>query len=196
MQPSLIVEIRKADSLQAWHACRDSLTDVAFFINGGACIFTSGSDKSAAVWVLWRKSNTSKQLLGLVGSVLEAVAAGANRQVPAACTASKAIGLRGSITIASYFNTASAYRYGVLWPALREWLMEQGGMDIGHHVEGAGMGAGGGMRRGAGSGYRLSAGGNANARASMLLDTWPKPLCAVDPLPQARPPALMIVSSP
>ena len=67
-------------------------------------------------------------------------------------------------------------------------------MDIGHHVEGAGMGAGGGMRRGAGSGYRLSAGGNANARASMLLDTWPKPLCAEDPLPQARPPALMIVS--
>ena len=118
----------KADSLQAWEACRDSLADVAFFINGGACIFTSsGSDKNAAVWVQWRKRNTSKQLLGLVRSVLEAVAAGANRQVPAACTASMAIGLLGSITIVGYFNTASAY--GVLWPALREWLMEQGGVD-------------------------------------------------------------------
>ena len=84
--------------------------------------------------------------------------------MPAACTASMAIGLLGSITIASYFNTASAY--GVLWPALREWLMEQGGVDtmwraLAWELEGAC----------GGRGVRLSSGGIANARASMLLES-------------------------
>ena len=119
----------KADSLQAWEDCLESLVAVKRFLVDGSCIFTSASDKSAAVWLQWRKSNTSKQLLGLVRSVLEpAAAAQANRrEVAAPVRAWMSSGLHASIDIASFLHAAAAM--GVLWPALREWLMEQGGVD-------------------------------------------------------------------
>ena len=161
----------KADSLPAWEACRDSLADVASFINGGACIFTSASDKSAAVWVQWRKSNTSKQLLSLVRSALDAAAAAeANgREVSAPvrrCLPLIVIGLHGSISVVSYFYSAAAA--GVLWPALREWLVEQGGVAtiwraLTWDLEGAcAVGEGG---------VRVLTGHVANSRACMLLDS-------------------------
>ena len=121
----------KADSLQAWEACANSLDAALSFFGDGACIFTSASDKSAAVWVQWRKSNTSKQLFGLLRSALEAVAAEARRRDASAsasrCMESMAVGLHAGITIVDFLHVTTTN--GALWPALREWLMEQGGID-------------------------------------------------------------------
>ena len=118
----------KTDSLQAWQACIESLAAVLSFLHDGVCIFKSEDKSVAAVWVQWRKSNTSKQLLGLVKSVLEAAAAEASQRGASVrrCMAWMAAGLHTSITIASYFHSFTTY--GVLWPALREWLVEQGGV--------------------------------------------------------------------
>ena len=117
----------KAESLQSWRACGHSLLDVVSIIGSDACVFKSATDKSAAVWVQWRKSNISKQLLGLVRSALEAASAQSSRRaVPVPdvkCMELMALGLHVSIFIIDMLLDASK---GVLWPALREWLMEQG----------------------------------------------------------------------
>ena len=120
----------KAGSSQAWEACEDSLLAVVSVFDEDTCIFKS--DKSvAAVWVQWRKSNTSKQLLGLVRSALEAVAAEASQRQASApegiCMESMAVGLHAGINIVNFLHATTLN--GVLWLALREWLMEQCGMD-------------------------------------------------------------------
>ena len=122
----------KSNSVQAWEACGYSLAAFIAVLGDDACIFSSAADnKSAASWVQWRKSNTSKQLLGLVRSILDAVAAEESRREVSApvrkCIAFMTMGLHAVIIIAHYLHAASTS--GVLWPALHEWLVEQGGVD-------------------------------------------------------------------
>ena len=122
----------KSDSAQAWKACVDALVALIAFLDDDACIFTTAADnKSAAAWVQWRKSNTSKQLLGLLRSILDAVAAEEGRREASApvrkCKAFMPMGLHAVIVIVGHLHFDSIS--GVLWPALREWLVEQGGVD-------------------------------------------------------------------
>ena len=75
------------------------------------------------------------------------------------------IGLHGSVSIVSYFHSAAAG--GVLWPAVREWLVEQGGVAaiwraLTWDLE---VACAGGE-----SGVRVMTGVHANSRACMLLD--------------------------
>ena len=116
----------KSNSVQAWEACGYSLAALVAFLGDDSCIFSSAADnKSAATWVQWRKSNTSKQLLSLVRSVLDAVAAEDSRRRK--CIAFMTMGLHAVIVIVRHLHADSTS--GVLWPALREWLVEQGGVD-------------------------------------------------------------------
>ena len=122
----------KSDSAQAWKACVDALVALIAFLDDDACIFTTAADnKSAAAWVQWRKSNTSKQLLGLLRSILDAVAEEEGRREASApvrkCKAFMPMGLHAVIVIVGHLHFDSIS--GVLWPALREWLVEQGGVD-------------------------------------------------------------------
>ena len=162
----------KAGSSQAWEACEDSLLAVVSVFDEDTCIFKS--DKSvAAVWVQWRKSNTSKQLLGLVRSVLEAATAQGSRREASApdrmCMALTAVGMHDSITIADRLHAAAAE--GVLWPALHEWLLEKGGVDtmwraLTLELERACAGDEGGIWAGMSDALEI-----ANARANMILDS-------------------------
>ena len=160
----------KADSLQAWQACEESLEAVISVLEDDACIFTPAC---AAVWVQWRKSNTSKQLLGLVRSVLEAATAQGSRREASApdrmCMALTAVGMHDSITIADRLHAAAAE--GVLWPALHEWLLEKGGVDtmwraLTLELERACAGDEGGIWAGMSDALEI-----ANARANMILDS-------------------------
>ena len=122
----------KSNSVQAWKACGYSLAAFVVFLGDDACIFSSAADnKSAATWVQWRKSNTSKQLLGLVRSILDAIASEESRREVSApvrqCIAFMMHGLHAVIIIVRHLHAASTS--SVLWPAMREWLVEPGGVD-------------------------------------------------------------------
>ena len=72
----------KSGSIEAWDACLSSLQDTTQILLDSSFADQNGS---AAIWIHWRKSGTSKQLLGLLRAVVEdapcsAVAAGCVRE--------------------------------------------------------------------------------------------------------------------
>ena len=82
-----------------------------------------------AKWMHWRKSNTSKQLLGFMRAVVEAMQADAQRGAPALPFFTRinmeamlhgCIALLGTLFVAT--NSAA------LWPAMREWIFDHGGI--------------------------------------------------------------------
>ena len=110
--------ILKGGSIEAWTACLSSLRETSQIL-----IDSSFSDQngSAAVWIHWRKSGTSKQLLGLLRTAVEeapgpALDAGCIRE----CALHAGLGLIGFL----FQRTQS----GVLWPAMREWIIDLGGL--------------------------------------------------------------------
>ena len=76
---------------------------------------------SAAIWIHWRKSGTSKQLLGLLRAVVEDAPCSA---VAAGCVRESALHF-GLVVISFLFERT---QLGALWPAMREWIVDQGGL--------------------------------------------------------------------
>ena len=110
--------VLKNGSSEAWNACLSSLRDALTILLDSSFADQNGS---AATWILWRKSGTSKQLLGLLRVTVEeapgsALVAGCVRE----CTLHAGINLIGFLFKRS--------QYGALWPAMREWIVDQGGL--------------------------------------------------------------------
>ena len=110
----------RAGSLEAWSAISTSLSDVTLALTSSA--FADPGDGAAATWVHWRKSSTSKQLLSLLQTVIEEV----HVAEPAAAGSLRSYAAHSSIYLINFFfmHTRSA----ALWPAMRGWLLDQGGM--------------------------------------------------------------------
>lgn len=116
--------LRSASS-SAWQSCLSALLSVDGVFKASS--FVSGSG-GGSKWVQWRKSNASKQLLGLLRSVIEAAAAA----MPAA-TGSSGVSAGSKDTtdiMATQIAMLLLHQYyshtqkAALWPALREWLSE------------------------------------------------------------------------
>ena len=110
--------ILKSGSAEAWNACLCSLQETSQIIEDSSF---SDQNGSAAVWIHWRKSGTSKQLLGLLRAVVEeapgfALVAGCIRE----CVLHVDLGV-----ISFLFKCTQC---GALWPAMREWIIDQGGL--------------------------------------------------------------------
>ena len=110
----------RAGSIEAWGACSTSLADATCVLTNSA--FDDPGESAAATWVHWRKSSTSKQLLSLLQTVIEEV----HVAEPAAAGSLRSYAAHSSIYLINFFfmHTRSA----ALWPAMRGWLLEQGGM--------------------------------------------------------------------
>ena len=109
----------KSGSVEAWNACLSSLQETEHIIEDSS--FSDQNSSSAAVWVHWRKSGTSKQLLGLLRTAVEEAPGSA---LVAGCVRECALHV-GIVVISFLFKCA---QYGTLWPAMREWIAEQGGL--------------------------------------------------------------------
>ena len=85
----------------------------------------------AALWVHWRKSSVSKQLLGLMRAVIEVVEADEGTVNPTleflVARANVYATLHGCI--AQLTQLFAATQSAALWPAMREWIIDQGGMN-------------------------------------------------------------------
>ena len=110
----------KAGSIEAWSACSTSLSDAILVFMSSA--FAEPGEGAAATWVHWRKSSTSKQLLSLLQTVIEEV----HVAEPTAAWSLRSCAAHSSIYLINFFfmHTRSA----ALWPAMRGWLLDQGGM--------------------------------------------------------------------
>ena len=107
----------RSGSFEAWNACLISLQGALKIISDSR--FADRNGGAATCWVHWRKSGTSKQLLGLLRTAVEeapgsALAAGCVRE----STLHAGIGVIGVL-----FKCSQS---GVLWPAMREWIVDQG----------------------------------------------------------------------
>ena len=110
----------RAGSIEAWQACSTSLNDAILALANS--VFADPGEGAAATWVHWRKSSTSKQLLSLLQTVIEDV----HVAEPAMAWGSRSCATHSSLYIIHLFfmHTRSA----ALWPAMRGWLLDQGGM--------------------------------------------------------------------
>ena len=116
----------KNGSLESWRANGRGISAVTSSYQ--ASVF-SDPGSGVAPWLHWRKSNTSKQLLGFMRAVIEAVAADAQRGAlalpPIARTAMDAT-LHACIALLSWLFTAT--QSAALWPSMREWFIDQKGI--------------------------------------------------------------------
>ena len=102
----------KSGSVEAWNACLSSLQETEHIIEDSS--FSDQNSSSAAVWVHWRKSGTSKQLLSLLRTAVEEAPGSA---VVAGCVRECALHV-GLVVISFLFKCSQS---GTLWPAMREW---------------------------------------------------------------------------
>ena len=82
--------------------------------------FADQSD-NAATWIHWRKSGTSKQLLGLLRAVIDEAPGPA---FAAGCV--KECALHADLLVISFLFKRT--QSGMQWPAMREWIADQGGL--------------------------------------------------------------------
>ena len=108
----------KSGSVEAWAACSDSLAAVVDAFTDS--VFTD-RDSSAATWIHWRKSGTSKQLLSLLRAAVEEAPDSA---LAAGCARECVLHFSFCITNLLFKRTQSK----ALWPAMREWIVDQGGL--------------------------------------------------------------------
>ena len=119
----------KSGTTESWVAGNTGLAAVTSIYRNS--IF-SDPNSGAAPWIQWRKSNASKQLLGFIRAVMDTAMEadpGAVCSTPAMLlTAHTAMHttLHGCIALLTklFMATLSA----ALWPAMREWLIELGGI--------------------------------------------------------------------
>ena len=108
----------KSGSVEAWNACLSSLQETEQTIEDSSF---SDQNGSAATWIHWRKSGTSKQLLGLLKTAVEEAPGSA---LVAGCV--RECALHVGLGVISFLFKCS--QSGTLWPAMREWIAEQGGL--------------------------------------------------------------------
>ena len=112
----------KSGSADSWAACDSSLQAVRPVLQEWA-IADQNCPGAAAVVMQWRKSSVSKKVLALLRAVVEEAPALA--PVDAASLRYKSV--RCSITVVSIFWQHTQHS-AAAWPAMREWLFEQGGI--------------------------------------------------------------------
>ena len=118
--------VLKGGSLDAWDACNASLQAVLSILRESVLAAQDGS--AAAVSMLWRKSSASKKLLALLRVVVEEAHALQGEAVQA--TAARAVRWRAvhdSINVIEFFWQRTQ-KSATLWPAMREWIVELGGI--------------------------------------------------------------------
>ena len=81
----------------------------------------SDQNGSAATWIHWRKSGTSKQLLGLLRAAVDEAPGPA---LDAGCVREGAL----HFGIRSISFLLKRTQCGALWPAMCEWIVDQGGL--------------------------------------------------------------------
>ena len=109
----------KSGSIEAWNACLGSLEGAIVFLMDPS--FSNRIGSSAATWIRWRKSSTSKLLLGLLRTAIEEAPGAA---LAAGCVRERALHVGFNVIRFLFRHTQS----GALWPAMREWIVEQGGL--------------------------------------------------------------------
>ena len=110
----------------SWKASSQVIPEV--FSIYGASVFSDPSG-AAAQWMHWRKSSASKQLLGFLKAVIEVLEADAQRVAPALPFVVRVFmdaTLHGCISMLSFLFTST--QSAALWPAMREWIVDQGGI--------------------------------------------------------------------
>ena len=115
----------KSGAADAWVACDTSLQAVLPILHGSVL----ADPPTTAVSVLWRKSSASKKLLALLRAVLEEAHAlqGEAAARTAAARTVRCRAVHGSISVIRFF-WQSALQCATLWPAMREWIVELGGI--------------------------------------------------------------------
>ena len=117
----------KGGSVDAWAACNVSLRAVLPILRQSALADRSCS-ASAAVSMHWRKSNASKKLLALLRAVVEEAPALQGEAAHATPARTITCGtLRVSIGMLDFFWQRTQ-QSATLWPAMREWIVELGGV--------------------------------------------------------------------
>ena len=108
----------KSGSIEAWNACLSSLQATQQILIDSGFADQNGS---AATWIHWRKSSTSKQLLGLLRATVEEAPGSA---LTAGCI--RECALHVGLGVISFLFKRT--QYGALWPAMREWLVDHSGL--------------------------------------------------------------------
>ena len=116
----------KSCTKESWKANSQVIYEVFSIYRSSVFSDPSGA---AAQWMHWRKSSASKQLLGFLKAVVELVEADAQRGAPALPFVARVYmdsTLHGCISMLSWlFSTTQS---AALWPAMREWIVDQGGI--------------------------------------------------------------------
>ena len=116
----------KGGSVDAWAACKPSFLAALPILQASVLADQSGS--AAVVSMLWRKSSASKKLLALLRAVVEEAHAlpGWAAHAAAARTV-RCHAVHGSISVIGFFWRRTQ-QSATLWPAMREWIVELGGI--------------------------------------------------------------------
>ena len=118
----------KSDAMESWKAGYMGISAVMTIYCSS--IF-SDPNGGAAPWLHWRKSSASKQLLGFMRAAVEVVEADQSTTLPTpellVARAYMYATLHGCVGLLARFfaSTQSA----ALWPAMRDWIVDQGGME-------------------------------------------------------------------
>ena len=112
----------KSGSVNTWAGCDSSLQAVFPVLEEWA-LADRNSPGAAAIVMHWRKSSASKKLLALLRAVVEEAPALA----PVDAASPQNCAVRHSITAISFFWQRTQHST-TAWPAMREWLFEQGGV--------------------------------------------------------------------
>ena len=119
----------KGGSTEAWTACSTGLVAVRPLCES---LLADQSGSATAASLHWRKSSASKKLLALLRAVVEEAPAlqGEAAHAAAARTincAARFCAVHGSISVISFFWQRTQ-QSATLWPAMREWIVELGGI--------------------------------------------------------------------
>ena len=119
----------KGGSADAWTACDASLRAVLpIFHESVLADLADQRGSVAAVSMHWRKSSASKKLLALLRAVVEEAHALQDEAAHAAAARTvRCRSLHGSISVISFF-WEHTQQSATLWPAMREWIIELGGI--------------------------------------------------------------------
>ena len=114
----------KGGSADAWDACCASLLAVLPILQESVLADQGGS--VAAISMHWRKSSAGKKLLALLRAVVEEAHALQGEAAHAAKSATCHT-VHGSIDVIRFFWQRTR-KSATLWPAMREWIVELGGI--------------------------------------------------------------------
>ena len=116
----------KGGSIDKWAACCSSLQAVLPILHESVLADQNGT--AAAVSMHWRKSSASKKLLALLRAVVEEDHALKDEAAHAASASIiRRCSVHGSISTISFFWQRTQ-QTATLWPAMREWIVELGGV--------------------------------------------------------------------